>query len=147
MPIWFGKPTIDDTRARHVGLLASHLGIEFTEWGDDFLRGTMPVEPRTRQPMGLLHGGASLVLAGASTAYATVALVLTAILACGVAGCVPLARRASFVALIHYFCLVQTAAAVGFVFGIFGRQSVLWQRFAHVPVADQLPQAGNGYGA
>ena len=41
----------------------SHLGIEFTEWGDDFLRGTMPVEPRTRQPMGYLHGGASLVLA------------------------------------------------------------------------------------
>ena len=63
MAIWFGKPTIEDTRNRHVGLLASHLGIEFIEWGDDFLRGTMPVEPRTRQPMGLLHGGASLVLA------------------------------------------------------------------------------------
>ena len=63
MPIWFRKPTIDDARASHVGLLASHLGIEFTEWGDDYLRGTMPVEPRTRQPMGLLHGGASLVLA------------------------------------------------------------------------------------
>ena len=63
MPIWFGKPTIDDARASHVGLLASHLGIEFTEWGDDFLRGTMPVEPRTHQPMGILHGGASVVLA------------------------------------------------------------------------------------
>ena len=63
MAIWFGNPTIDDARASHVGLLASHLGIEFTEWGDDFLRGTMPVEPRTRQPMGYLHGGASLVLA------------------------------------------------------------------------------------
>ena len=63
MPIWFGKPTIEDTRSRHVGLLASHLGIEFTEWGDDFLRGTMPVERRTHQPMGYLHGGASLVLA------------------------------------------------------------------------------------
>jgi len=63
MAIWFGKPTIENTRDRHVGLLASHLGIEFIEWGDDFLRGTMPVEPRTRQPMGLLHGGASLVLA------------------------------------------------------------------------------------
>ena len=34
-----------------------------TEWGEDFLRGTMPVEPRTRQPMGYLHGGASMVLA------------------------------------------------------------------------------------
>jgi len=63
MAIWFGNPTIEDTRKRHVGLLASHLGIEFTEWGDDFLRGTMPVERRTHQPMGYLHGGASLVLA------------------------------------------------------------------------------------
>jgi 1,4-dihydroxy-2-naphthoyl-CoA hydrolase len=63
MPIWFGTPTIDDARLSQAGLLAPHLGIEFTEWGDDFLRGTMPVEPRTRQPMGYLHGGASLVLA------------------------------------------------------------------------------------
>jgi hypothetical protein len=43
MAIWFGIPTLDDARASHVGFLASHLGIEFTEWGDDFLRGTMPV--------------------------------------------------------------------------------------------------------
>jgi 1,4-dihydroxy-2-naphthoyl-CoA hydrolase len=63
MAIWFGKPTIDDVRRESLGLLSSHLGIEFTEWGDDYLRGTMPVEPRTRQPMGYLHGGASLVLA------------------------------------------------------------------------------------
>jgi 1,4-dihydroxy-2-naphthoyl-CoA hydrolase len=63
MAIWFGKPTIEATRAHHLGLLASHLGIEFTEFGADFLRGTMPVEPRTHQPMGYLHGGASLVLA------------------------------------------------------------------------------------
>ena len=63
MPIWFGTPTIDAARLSQRGLLAPHLGIEFTEWGDDFLRGTMPVEPRTRQPMGYLHGGASLVLA------------------------------------------------------------------------------------
>ena len=63
MAIWFGKPTIEDTRASHMGLLASHLGIEFTEFGADFLRGTMPVEARVHQPMGYLHGGASLVLA------------------------------------------------------------------------------------
>jgi 1,4-dihydroxy-2-naphthoyl-CoA hydrolase len=63
MGIWFGKPTLDDARASQVGLLASHLGIEFIEWGDDYLRGTMPVEPRTRQPLGFLHGGASVVLA------------------------------------------------------------------------------------
>ena len=63
MAIWFAHPTIEDARASHTGLLASHLGIEFTEFGADFLRGTMPVEPRTHQPMGYLHGGASLVLA------------------------------------------------------------------------------------
>jgi 1,4-dihydroxy-2-naphthoyl-CoA hydrolase len=63
MAIWFGTPTIEDARASQAGLLAPHIGIEFTEWGEDFLRGTMPVEPRTRQPMGYLHGGASLVLA------------------------------------------------------------------------------------
>jgi 1,4-dihydroxy-2-naphthoyl-CoA hydrolase len=63
MAIWFGNPTIEATRTHHLGLLASHLGIEFTEFGPDFLRGTMPVEPRTHQPMGYLHGGASLVLA------------------------------------------------------------------------------------
>ncbi len=63
MAIWFGTPTIEDARMSQAGLLAPHLGIEFTEWGDDFLRGTMPVEAHTRQPMGFLHGGASLVLA------------------------------------------------------------------------------------
>jgi 1,4-dihydroxy-2-naphthoyl-CoA hydrolase len=63
MAIWFGNPTVIEAIGRHQGLLATHLGIDFTEWGDDFLRGTMPVEPRTRQPMGYLHGGASVVLA------------------------------------------------------------------------------------
>ena len=43
--------------------LVSHLGIEITELGPDFLRGRMPVDARTRQPFGLLHGGASVALA------------------------------------------------------------------------------------
>jgi 1,4-dihydroxy-2-naphthoyl-CoA hydrolase len=68
MAIWFGSPTQSpptpaDANLRMRGLLADHLGIEFTEFGDDYLRGTMPVEPRTHQPMGYLHGGASVVLA------------------------------------------------------------------------------------
>ena len=41
----------------------SHLGIEFVEVGDDFLRARVPVDERTRQPFGLLHGGVSVVLA------------------------------------------------------------------------------------
>jgi len=45
------------------GTLIEHLGIVFTGAGDDWLQATMPVDPRTRQPYGLLHGGASVVLA------------------------------------------------------------------------------------
>ena len=43
--------------------LVDHLGIEFTEVGDEFISARMPVDHRTHQPLGLLHGGASVVLA------------------------------------------------------------------------------------
>jgi 1,4-dihydroxy-2-naphthoyl-CoA hydrolase len=55
--------------------LVSHLGILFTEMGEDFLAATMPVDHRTKQPMGLLHGGASVVLSeslGSIASYLTV---------------------------------------------------------------------------
>lgn len=45
------------------GTLMQPLGIRFTEIGPDFVRGTMPVDARTHQPYGLLHGGASVALA------------------------------------------------------------------------------------
>lgn len=54
------------------GTLMAQLGIEMLEQGTDFLRGRMPVDERTRQPMGLLHGGASVALAetlGSHAAY------------------------------------------------------------------------------
>lgn len=60
----FRQPvSIDALNAMSHGTLIDHLGIVFTEAGDDWLRATMPVDPRTRQPYGLLHGGASMVLA------------------------------------------------------------------------------------
>lgn len=43
--------------------MVAHLGIEFTEVGEDFVAGKMPVDHRTRQPFGILHGGAHVVLA------------------------------------------------------------------------------------
>lgn len=43
--------------------MLAHLGIEITEIGDDYICGKMPVDERTKQPHGLLHGGASVVLA------------------------------------------------------------------------------------
>ena len=49
--------------AQSRGTLIERMGIKFTELGADFLVGTMPVDPRTLQPYGLLHGGASVALA------------------------------------------------------------------------------------
>lgn len=60
-PIWFKVPPTE-LPAMMTGLVP-HLGIELTECGADFLKGRMPVDERTRQPFGLLHGGASVVLA------------------------------------------------------------------------------------
>lgn len=54
---------LDALNARARGSLVEHLGIVVTEAGQDWLRGTMPVDGRTRQPYGLLHGGASVALA------------------------------------------------------------------------------------
>lgn len=47
----------------HTNSIVEHLGIEFTEAGDGYLEGRMPVDHRTQQPFGILHGGASVVLA------------------------------------------------------------------------------------
>ena len=55
--------SIDALNALSRDTLIEHLGIVFTEAGEDWVRATMPVDPRTRQPYGLLHGGASVVLA------------------------------------------------------------------------------------
>jgi 1,4-dihydroxy-2-naphthoyl-CoA hydrolase len=60
--IWFRPYTLEDVRFFRASL-PLHLGIEFTELGPDFLRGRMPVDDRTRQPFGILHGGASVALA------------------------------------------------------------------------------------
>ena len=54
---------LDALNALSRGTAMEPLGIAFTEIGPDYLRGTMPVDARTRQPYGLLHGGASVLLA------------------------------------------------------------------------------------
>ncbi|QNH19348.1 esterase [Xanthomonas sp. GW] len=54
---------LDALNAAARDTLIAHLGIVFTEAGPDWLRATMPVDARTLQPYGLLHGGASVVLA------------------------------------------------------------------------------------
>ena len=61
--IWSQKPSLEKLNEICRNTLCEHLGIVFTEIGDDHLVATMPVDQRTKQPLGLLHGGASVVLA------------------------------------------------------------------------------------
>jgi 1,4-dihydroxy-2-naphthoyl-CoA hydrolase len=64
MSIWFKKDlSIGDLQPLGKSNMAEHLGMEWVEVGDDFLKARMPVDHRTRQPYGLLHGGASVALA------------------------------------------------------------------------------------
>lgn len=63
MSIWHTRPTLEALRQQAQGTLIEHLGIEFLEVGDDYLRGRLPVDARTVQPFGILHGGASVALA------------------------------------------------------------------------------------
>ena len=72
MAIWQKPISLDLLNQGAQNTAISRLGIEFTEVGDDFLRGRVPVDERTVQPYGLLHGGVSVVLAetlGSSGAY------------------------------------------------------------------------------
>ena len=62
MSIWRSPETVESLNA-HPDTLTHRIGIVFTEIGDDFVRATMPVDARTHQPYGLLHGGASVALA------------------------------------------------------------------------------------
>jgi 1,4-dihydroxy-2-naphthoyl-CoA hydrolase len=64
MSIWFNPAvTAKDLRPLGTNTMGEHIGIEFTEIGDNYLKARMPVDHRTRQPYGLLHGGASATLA------------------------------------------------------------------------------------
>jgi 1,4-dihydroxy-2-naphthoyl-CoA hydrolase len=63
MGIWLRTINLESLNKMSSNTLVSHLGIRITNFGEDFLEGTMPVDERTVQPFRLLHGGASCVLA------------------------------------------------------------------------------------
>ena len=73
--IWTRAISCEILHQLHEGTAVRQLGIEFTEIGADFVEARMPVDERTMQPMGLLHGGASAALAetlGGAGAYLAV---------------------------------------------------------------------------
>lgn len=68
--IWKSPFTVEMANAFGKGTANAHMGIEVIEKGPDFLRGRMPVDARTKQPAGILHGGASVLLAETLCTYA-----------------------------------------------------------------------------
>lgn len=63
MPIWTRPISVEELTSIHKDTAPAHLGLEFLEVGDDYIVGRVPVDARTKQPYGLLHGGVSVVLA------------------------------------------------------------------------------------
>ena len=74
MSIWHSEFTLEQLQKFVQNTLFDHLGIEFIEIGEDYLKATMPVDHRTKQPYGLLHGGSNAALA---ESLASIAATLT----------------------------------------------------------------------
>ncbi|GAA1771076.1 hotdog fold thioesterase [Nocardioides hankookensis] len=68
--IWHSSPDLAQANELSAACVIGRLGIELTELGDDHLTARMPVDSRTRQPLGLLHGGASVLLAETLVSWA-----------------------------------------------------------------------------
>jgi|SRR5574344_64492 1,4-dihydroxy-2-naphthoyl-CoA hydrolase len=63
MAIWQKNFTLESLNALCKDCMLEHIGIKFTSFGDDYMEASMPVVNATKQPFGMLHGGASVVLA------------------------------------------------------------------------------------
>lgn len=117
MAIWHGSISIENASRDSKGTMMEACGIEILERGDDWLKGRMPVDHRTRQPAGVLHGGVSMVLAETLVSWAAAFVVDPA----------------------KFHCVGQEinanhirAAAEGWVYGIarplhIGRSSQVWE--------------------
>ena len=72
MKIWKNDFTLEGLNNSGKNCMVEHLGIEIIDFGDDYLTAKMPVDERTKQPMGLLHGGANVALAESLGSFASV---------------------------------------------------------------------------
>src|SRR5690606_8976932 len=81
--IWFKKEfSLQKLQDMSAGTMGDHIGIVFTVIGDNYLKATMPVDHRTRQPYGLLHGGASVALAETLGSVASSLVIDTSVFIC-----------------------------------------------------------------
>jgi len=73
--IWKVKPDLDRLNQIRHNTAVAHLGIQFSAIGDDWMEATMPVDARTKQPAGILHGGATALLAETLGSVASVLII------------------------------------------------------------------------
>jgi cellulose synthase/poly-beta-1,6-N-acetylglucosamine synthase-like glycosyltransferase len=111
---------------RDSGVLARTPQVAFSLVSHKALRWLSPV-------LATLLFCSTVALATASNQFAAIAMAQGILLIVGLSGCVPRLRKIPPVGIAHYFLLVKAAAAVGFVRGLSGRQSVLWRRFIRIP--------------
>ncbi|PJJ97707.1 thioesterase [Lysobacteraceae bacterium NML91-0213] len=114
-PLFRGTPDLDALNAMSRGTAMEALGIVFTAIGPDYLRATMPVEARTHQPYGLLHGGASALLAE------TVGSTAGMLAADEGRGCVGIEINANHLRAVRSGIVTATARALHV-----GRQTQVW---------------------
>ena len=75
--IWYKPFTLEHLNQTSVGTMVDFLGISFVEIGNDYLKAMMPVTEKTKQPMGILHGGANVALAETLASIAAMAVLNT----------------------------------------------------------------------
>lgn len=117
MAIWFKEASLEILNRRGQNTMIEFLGIQFTEIGDDFLVATMPVSYRTRQPMGILHGGANVALAETVASTAANAVVDTEMFYC-----VGLEINANHICSVKDGIITAIASAIHL-----GRTTQIWQ--------------------
>jgi uncharacterized protein (TIGR00369 family) len=114
--IWQGSPDLDQVNEMSAGCAIGHLGIEFTEIGADHLTARMPVDRRTRQPLGILHGGASVLLAETLVSWAA------ALVAEPGKACVGMEINANHLRPVNAGWVIATARPIAL-----GRRSQVWE--------------------
>lgn len=114
--IWHDTPDLERANELSAACAIGHLGIEFTEVGADHLIGRMPVDSRTRQPFGILHGGASVLLAESLVSCAA-----TFVAAPGTA-CVGMEINANHLRPVTFGWVTGTARPLSL-----GRRSQVWE--------------------
>jgi 1,4-dihydroxy-2-naphthoyl-CoA hydrolase len=114
--IWHDRPDLHHANELSAASAIGHLGIEFTEVGASYLVGRMPVDGRTRQPFGILHGGASVLLAESLVSCAA-----TFVAAPGLA-CVGMEINANHLRPVHSGWVTGTARPISL-----GRRTQVWE--------------------